>query len=157
MRIRINIKKMTGKRAIQVEYSGFMSWKISSTAKWSQKLVGLLQWIAQVGTKFLCSQSNLIILSEQNITTMTNASPRQQLYWLFPAANKQYNSYQPLTTIHKLCLHHHSPCLICCHQHINSVDVRQKLTTATLVQLASARAISNRPKPPSASPTYEQH
>jgi hypothetical protein len=49
LRIRIDRKKMTGKRAIQVEYSGFMSWKISSTAKWSQKLVGLLQWIAQVG------------------------------------------------------------------------------------------------------------
>jgi hypothetical protein len=40
-----------------------------------------------------------------------------------------------------LCLHHHSPCLICRHQHINSVDFWPKSTTATRPRPISFRQI----------------
>ena len=81
----------------------------------------------------------------------------------FCAVHQHHNRYataiaphQPHTILHKLCLHHHLPCFVATNISTVLTSGQNQPRRQDLAQSASVKAISNCPKPPSISPTYEQ-
>jgi hypothetical protein len=93
-----------------------------------------------------------------------NAAPPWQLYWRLPAANKHYNSYATAVVSANLSQVFTNCAFITTRPAwFVATNTSTVLTSGQyqprqrdLVQLASTKPILNRPKPPSASPTYEQ-